>query len=239
MSNVTANTRRPYNGGIRPLEIFIGLLGANVEAFQGAVLGKRADGYYENAGAGAHRELAIVRKYADNRGGNNGAVSVELERGVHAYDTWTGTIDQRHVGNDAVCSDNQTIACWDPAALPTAVAVGDANCMTLQGLQPGTTYKIIREGNSKPLTFRIDKPGEVTISLKTDNAGATDSTMTGTAVSAAVNASPIAGPLLRGAAAGTGASVVPDVTTAADASLPRLGEIVAVDATTVYVDSTK
>jgi len=242
MSNLTDKYRRPYNGTTRAREIFRGLMAGTLSLYQGAIVGKNSSGYFENAAStkGGLRDLAIVSKNADNTLGADGALEVDLERGVHAYDTWTGTaITQKNIGDDVVIGgDNQTIVLWTPGTLPTAVALGDGNSMTLQAVVPGVTYKIVNEGISKPLTFRSDKPGELTISLKTDGAAAIDATMTGTTVTAAVNLSPVAGALVKAAVLGTGNTVLA-VTAATTLSAPRLGQIVDVTDTTVYVDSTK
>lgn len=239
MANLTDNYRRPYNGTTRPLEIFRGLLAASVVCFQGAIVGKTSAGYYENATStkGGHRDLAIVRKAADNTGGLDGAATVELERGVHAYEI--AGVTAGNIGDDVVIGgDNQTGVLWTPGTWPTAVNLGDANSMSLQAIVPGVTFKVVNEGASKPLTFRSDKPGELTISLKTDGGGAIDATMTGTAVTAAANASPVAGALVKAAAQGTGATVLTAVAIAT-LSASRIGQIVAVENGYVYVDSTK
>lgn len=241
MANLTANARRPINQGTHGLQIFYGLLAAGVEAFQGAVLGKNTSGYYENAlnTKGSFTDLAVVRVYISNVGGLDGAKEVQLEKGVHAFDTWSGTINKTHIGTQAIMgADNQTITRWDPASLPAVVNLGDGNSMSLQALRPGGSYRIVNEGISKPLSFREDKPGELLISIKTDGAGASHADNTGTIITAAVNASPIAGRLAKAAVLGTGATVIA-VAANTTLSSPRLGEIVDVETDLIHVDSTK
>ena len=239
MADVTQNYRRARNTA-EPLRVFEGLAagGAGHEFFEGAWVGKNVLGYYENANNTKHLvEMATVGKYADNRNGANGDVKLQLEQGVFVS-AFTGTVDRRHVGAQAVIdADNQTGKRWDPASLPTAVAVGDANSMSLQGLRPGVAYRVINEGANKALDFREDRPGELTISIKTDGGGASHADNTGTIITAALNAHPLARSMARAAVLGTGNTVLIVAAGPVVLSAPKLGEIVRVTDTDIYVNT--
>ena len=94
--------------------IVIGVAGS-MKIYAGALVALDANGY-ATPGATATTLIGLGRAeaLADNTGGSNGDITVEVRKGVFRFENdGTDTVDASHIGSDCYIVDDQTVASTD------------------------------------------------------------------------------------------------------------------------------
>ena len=98
------NTHRREGDG------FAYAVGASVKIFAGAIVALNATGYATpGAVATTLKSRGIAQELADNSAGADGAITVDVRRGVFRVGN-DGTVTIADIGNDAYIVDDQTVA---------------------------------------------------------------------------------------------------------------------------------
>lgn len=111
MAALAKNRNTPSRGAIRGSRGY--LIGASVRAFAGGIAVLNASGYAVPATTATERiALGRFKTEADNSAGANGALSVEVERGVFRFENSADAdlITAADIGKRCYLVDDQTVA---------------------------------------------------------------------------------------------------------------------------------